>query len=723
MLLDFRFRFLDFVFILLCLIMSLVLGTLTIMVAAVAAAPSPAYPDAASACAAFNLTEKIGLMHGWGWASHDPKFHGYSRNSGCGTNVCGPSQFIRWDNGPQGFADHAGAGLSTQWPSTLNMAATFDPDLALRWGDAMGSEFWHKGTNIQEGPGANIARIEKNGRTFEYISGEDPVLGARMAVPLLTGEQRWVMAIGKHYMLNNQETDRSGVNEIVDEKVMMELYYPAFEAIANAGVAGFMCAYNRINGAFACENNHTINFMLKNLANFSGFVVSDWGATHSTVNAVNAGLDIDMPDATYFSEKLLEQAIADGKVTKDRIHDACLRIMRGWYQVPVDRRYPCNGGVCIHNNVTTPENKNLAREIASKSIVLLKNTGNLLPLEIPNGETGKFDDANGSVLKILLVGKDATELAYTAGQGSGGVQNSPQMVSALSAFQQSHHDISYYNGSSLDETVKKASKSDVTIVFGSAHSGEGSDRKDLLFSKSFGIDVTVEDTIAAVSKVQKRLIVVAIAPGQILTDWRHNVPAILCAFLPGEQFGNALYDVIFGLTTPQAKLPLTFPNKDNEQGMSAQQWPGVPSKDFPGNKQVTYSEGLIVGYRWYDKHGVEPAFPFGHGLSYGDASYDSLKVEGRNISFSVHVSSNACDTPQLYLGYPGASKSESVPTKVLRGFEKVCSEEKTLTFVMSQRDLSEWNSEVKEWSLVKGVFKIYVGSSSQDIRLTGSMVV
>ena len=187
--------------------------------------------DAAAACNAFNLTTQIGLMHGWGWQSKDPQYHGYSRNSGCG-DTCGPAGFFRWDNGPQGFADQAGAGLSTQWPSTLNMAATFDPDLASRWGDAMGGEFWLKGTNVQEGPGANIARIEKNGRTFEYISGEDPVLGRTLAVPLLLGQQKHVMAIGKHYMNNNQETDRSGVNEIVDEKTMMELSVLVFKSMS-----------------------------------------------------------------------------------------------------------------------------------------------------------------------------------------------------------------------------------------------------------------------------------------------------------------------------------------------------------------------------------------------------------------------------------------------------------------------------------------------------------
>lgn len=677
--------------------------------------------SATAACAQMNLTTKIGLMHGWGWRSKDPRFNGYSRNSGCG-GFCGPAGFFRWDNGPQGFADHAGAGLSTQWPSTLNAAATFDPDLAERWGTAMGEEFWHKGTNIQEGPGAGIARIEKNGRTFEYVSGEDPHLGATMAVPIVKGIQQNVMAIGKHYIVNNQETDRSGVNEIVDEKTLMELYFPAFEAMA-PHVAGYMCAYNRINGHWACENNETLTVMLKGRANFSGFVVSDWGATHSTSPAINAGLDIDMPDPAYFSEELVEAAIKAGNVTEEHIHESCVRIMSGWYSLPEEKRFPCNGQVCLHHNVSTPANKALARELAAKSTVLLKNEGGLLPLQVGKGSGSK-------PLRIALIGVDASDSAYTAGQGSGGVQNSPQMVSAVAAFSAIPGvNVTYDPASSMSSATAAAAAADVAIVFGSAHAGEGHDRPNLLFnlpahsSTSFAAPTT-EAVISAVAKVQKQTIVVAIAPGQILTDWRHSVPAILCPFLPGEQFGNGIADIIFGRVVPQAKLPLTFPNVENEQGMTQQQWPGVPSKQFPGSLRAEYSEGQINGYRWYDKHGVVPAFPFGHGLTYGISTYSNLQISARSVSFDISVSGNGCDTPQVYLGYPGAENSATVPTKVLRRFQKTCSPGKTtITAQLSDRDVSSWNVATKQWQVVSGEFKVYVGSSSQDIRLSGVLQV
>ena len=201
----------------------------------------------------------------------------------------------------------------------------------------------------------------------------------------------------------------------------------------------------------------------------------------------------------------------------------------------------------------------------------------------------------------------------------------------------------------MKDVQKYAAAADVAIVFGSAHSGEGSDRKDLLFHQDAGL-LKTEDVIDAVSQVQQNTVVVAVAPGQILTDWRDKVTAILCVFLPGEQYGNAVADLIFGSVLPQGKLPLTFPNIDNEQKMTIEQWPGVPSTQFDGHKRVVYSEGQINGYRWYDKNQVKPAYAFGYGLTYGKGgTYSNLIVKGRKITFGVEV--DGCDTPQIYIGY------------------------------------------------------------------------
>jgi beta-glucosidase len=655
-------------------------------------AGAPPHPDAKSACASFTFSRKVELMHGFG------QIDGYSRNSGCGYE-CGRKTF-RWDNGPQGFGDHSPAGNSTQWPSALNIAATWDPKLAGEWGLAMGEEWWGKGTNILEGPGANVLRVPQNGRTFEYISGEDPVLGSMLMGPIIDNMQMNAMAIAKHYILNNQETDRSGVNELVDEKTIMELYAPPFEMAAKHKVAGYMCAYNRINHDWACENELTLKTMLKGYFNFTGFVVSDWGATHSDYEAFNAGLDIQMPDSSHFNEKNLKAALDAKKISMNQIDETCERIMRGWYGLPAEKRYPCDGGICINRNVSTPEHKELARKVSAQSTVLLKNDDNLLPLK------------KDKTLKIALIGSDASK-PYTAGSGSGHVSDSNVAVSPMQAFERLGYQVTNSTGCEggkdhRDAAASTAADADVAIVFVSATSGEGHDRADLKLSSVGGCKYAQEDLIEAVAAKQKKTIVVMVAPGPIRTDWRDKVAAIFCAFLPGEQYGNAITDLIFGDTMPQAKLPVTMPLGENDQGMTTHQWPGIPSKDFHGHKEVVYSEGQIVGYRWYDKHKVSPPFPFGHGLTYGGYKYSDLKVEGRTISFNV--AGKGCDTPQVYISYPEATSA--TPAKVLRYFQKTC-ESTSISYTLTDRDISTWDVNKKQWVVVKGTFGLIVAPASQ----------
>jgi beta-glucosidase len=266
------------------------------------------------------------------------------------------------------------------------------------------------------------------------------------------------------------------------------------------------------------------------------------------------------------------------------------------------------------------------------------------------------------------------------------------------------------------KVAEAAKAADVAIVFGSAHTGEGSDRKSL------NLEGNIDDIIPAIAAVQQKTIVVMSVPGSILTDWRDKVPAILTNLLPGEQVGNALADVIFGTVPPQAKLPVTLPNKDNEQGMTESQYPGVKSGSF--DLEATYSEGLLVGYRWYDKMNVAPAFPFGHGLTYGNFTYSDLAVKGRTISFKVsRASGNGCDTPQIYFGYPDAGKNPKIPKKVLRYFQKTCDDEVVVSYEYTDRDVSNWDVSGKTFSVTAGEYQIAVGSSSQDIRLTSSFVV
>jgi len=232
----------------------------------------------------------------------------------------------------------------------------------------------------------------------------------------------------------------------------------------------------------------------------------------------------------------------------------------------------------------------------------------------------------------------------------------------------------------------------------------------------------IESIIPAVAAVQNKTVVIMSVPGPILTDWRQEVPAILTNFLPGEQVGHALVDVLFGIVPPQGKLPITFPKKENEQKMTEHQYPGVFVQGHP-RPQVNYSEGQIVGYRWYDKHEIKPAFPFGHGLTYGKFSYSDLKIRGRKITFAVkRESGTGCDTPQVYFGYPAAASDERKPNKVLRYFQKVCADQK-MSFEYEDLDVSNWDTTQKRWKVTPGEYTVFVGASSQDIRITGLFIV
>ena len=386
-------------------------------------------------------------------------------------------------------------------------------------------------------------------------------------------------------------------------------------------------------------------------------------------------------------------------MTEAGILDRCQRIMLGYFSLDASKRHPCGGGVCINNNVSTPAHKALAREITVKSTVLLKNAGALLPL--------------ARTLKLALIGPDATK-PYTAGTGSGGVSTNA-VVSPLEALSAAGISVTYNEGKTAAEAAAAAAAADVAIVFGHAESGEGSDRVDLTLKGN------IDAIIPTVAAAQPRTIVYLAVPGSIRTDWRASVPAILTTFLPGEQIGPALVDVLYGDVAPQAKLPVTFPIGENDQQMTPDMYPGVPCPGF--ERCSNYSEGLLVGYRWYDKKAFAPAFPFGHGLTYGTYAYSNLAISGRDVSFNVARTGAGCDTVQLYLSAPTAASDPAVPAKVLRHFEKVCDASAAVSFTITDLDASVWDVATGSWMLVPGVYGISVGSSSADIRLTGSITV
>ena len=323
-------------------------------------------------------------------------------------------------SGPQGFRCSRYPGTSTSFPGGLTIGSTFDEKLAYDWGEAMGEEFLDKGANVQLGPGVNVARVPNNGRNFEYISGGDPYLGYKLVQPIVKGIQSvGVIANAKHFVNNNQETDRTKYSAEVDDRTRHEFYYVPFEGAVRAGVGSFMCSYNKVNDVYACENPTTLKKDLKDGLKFEGWVMSDWGATHSTVDSMNAGLDQEMPSGLYYSSIAMKAALQNGKVTESQIDESVLRMLTPMFQMGIfDRAEPDRGADA--NDVTSKKHAEVARNIAAAAQILLKNENNALPL---------MPVSNGEPIKIALIG-NAAFAPVTGGGGSGSVYADPKQISS-----------------------------------------------------------------------------------------------------------------------------------------------------------------------------------------------------------------------------------------------------------------------------------------------------
>jgi beta-glucosidase len=304
---------------------------------------------------------------------------------------------------------------------------------------------------------------------------------------------------------------------------------------------------------------------------------------------------------------------------------------------------------------------------------------------------------------------------YTGGQGSGGVVTNA-VVSPMAALTAAGVAVTFDPGATPAAAAAAAAAADVAIVFGHATSGEGSDRADLTLSGN------TDAVIPAVTAAQPKTVVYLAVPGAIRTDWRVGVAALLINFLPGEQMGPALVDTLFGGVPPQAKLPVTLPIGENDEQMTPEQYPGVPGDGF--TRQSNYTEGLLIGYRWYERNQLAPAYPFGHGLTYGAFSYSALSVAGRTVTFTVaRIAGAGCDTPQLYLGAPTAATDPTLPVKALKKFQKVCNATQSVSFDISDRDVSVWDAAAGAWAVVRGSWAVSVGASSADVRLSGTITI
>ena len=599
-------------------------------------------------------------------------------------------------DGPAGVARFSDV---TAFPAPITLAASWDRDLVGRWGAAMAAEERGKGVMIQLGPMMNLVRSPAAGRNFESF-GEDPFLSAELSAADIIGMQsQKVVATAKHYVGNEQETNRMGVDSQIDERTLHEIYYAPFEAAVNAGVGAVMCSYNRLNGSYACEDATSLAD-LKTGMGFTGFVMSDWGATHSTVESANRGLDMEMPAGDYFGSPLRSAAIA-GTVSQARLDDMVTRILGALVRVGVLDDPPSGNPSSV---VTSAEHDALAKEAASAGITLLQNKGAALPLD-PN------------IKSVAVIGSAGGDNPFSVGGGSAQV-NTRFVVSPFSAIQAqapSSVSVSYArgDGGSQDQAVAAAAAADAAIVFAAAGSTEGYDRDSLALASE------VDALIAAVAAVNARTIVVLHTPGAVLMPWLDRVSAVLVAWYPGEQNGNAIAPILFGSANPSGKLPVSFPR-------SASDLPQVS-----GDPAVPYSEGLAIGYRALDAHGIAPLFPFGHGLSYTIFEYSKLDVRPAAASGSMEVAFTLVNTgaragtevAQLYLGFPAVAGE---PPHVLRGFERVSlapSESREVTITLGPQKLSCWNPTAHARYVPSGTYTIAVGGSSRDLPLRTSVQV
>jgi beta-glucosidase len=605
---------------------------------------------------------------------------------------------LHLQDGPVGAGD--GFTGVTQMAAPMAGAASWDTALMQQYGQVLGSEQWGKGTNIVLAPTINIVRDPRWGRAFESF-GEDPDLAGQIAAADIQGIQsQGPMAQVKHYAVYNQETNRNSTadNAIVSNRVIREIYTPAFEtSIKQGGADSAMCSYSEINGPFACENGPLQNGILKGDMGFSGFITSDWGATHSTVNSANNGLDMEMPGSTFYGSALTN-AVNGGQVSQATLNDHVHRILQAMFaQGLFDRAQTGNTGA----TVTTAAHVSTARQVAEEGSVLLKNSGSILPL-------------GSGTTSIAVIGAGASTSVMYQGGGSAGV-NPSSTVTPLQGIQaRAGGAVTVTYTANASTAVTNARAANVAIVVVNKGEGEGSDLSNIDLASA---DNTMISNVAAANP---NTIVVVNSGSAVTMPWANSVRGIIEAWYPGQQYGNALAALVWGDVNFSGKLPVTFPQSlaDVPASTSAQ-WPGT-------NGQVQYSEGLGVGYRWYDAQGKTPLFPFGYGLSYTTFSYANLTVGAPDSAGNVPVGFDVTNTgsragaevAQVYVGQP-ASASE--PPKNLRGFQRVQlnpGQTQHVAVTLDPRSFQTWTTA---WATTGGTHQIYVGSSSRDIRLTGSV--
>ncbi len=674
---------------------------------------------------------------------------------------------IREEGVPNGFQS-AGWKLdsATYFPTGSALAATWSREMAYLYGTGMGTEARLRGKDVILGPAVNIQRLPVGGRTYEYLS-EDPILSAALSLQYTLGVQDKGTAVCiKHFAVNNQETNRGSVDAQIDERTLREIYLKPFEsAVVEGGAMSVMPAYNKVNGDYCSENEHLLNEILRGEWGFKGFTVSDWGGTHSTMGAMLHGLNVQMTGSNYLGQPVID-SIKVGKLTEEMVNEKVKQILRVRYAIEA-----IPDDVANTKMTSQPECQDIAKQVAEKSIVLLKNQGGVLPIA-------------KSVKKIAVIGQNAVLKTQSGGMGAG-VKALYEVTPLEGICKRAAADIEvkyapgYKNfpgrrwgppsatanpleAAAIDEpadpalcaeAVALAKEADLVIFFGGTNKSietEGSDRQNI------DLPTGQNEVVAALAAANPNLVTVLISGGP--TDLRQLEPvspAIVQGWWNGTEGGTALAEVLFGDIAPSGKLPFTFPAKLEDSPAYAMG--NFPDPNAGGDlfslmyrpdvlkmsreerqklidslpKPVSkYTEGSLVGYRWYDTKNVKPMYAFGHGLSYVDFEYGAVKAAAKKdvvkVTFNLTNKGGmtADEVVQLYVARPEATVEW--PAKELKAFDRVtlaAGETKTVTLEIPVKDLRYWNVEKNAWDLEHGKLVLLLGAASDDIRQQAEVTI
>jgi beta-glucosidase len=626
----------------------------------------------------------------------------------------------------------------TAFPALTCLASTFNPGLAKEFAFSLGEEARYRKKDIILGPGVNIYRTPMNGRNFEYM-GEDPFLASTMVVPYVKGLQSTgVAACVKHYALNNQEHWRDKIDVYVSDRALHEIYLPAYKAAVTEGnVWAIMGAYNKFRGQYTTHHELLTNKILKGDWQYKGVIISDWSSAHSTDEAAYNGLDLEMGTGTdglgtstsnhysqyYLATPFLEK-LKSGEIPEHIVDDKIRRILRLMYRTNMSKNRPVG-------RANTKKHQNVARNVATEGIVLLKNDNNFFPIEDKKG------------LTIAVIGENATR-SMTAGGGSSELKPKFE-ISPLQGLQERYknatitHALGYHSGPSMYDqiapskynadslkmaAIKIAKDADIVLFVGGLTKShlqdcEGDDRRQ--YHLPFG----QEELLKEIKAVNKNVGFILVTGNAVEMEWINEVDGIIQTWYLGSMAGHAIADIISGDVNPSGKLPFSFPKKLEDNGaisFGKISYPGIDMKQ-------EYKEDILVGYRWHDTKNIEPQFAFGHGLSYTDFKIDNISVDHNTykangmatVTCKVSNTGNreGSEVIQVYVGKPESKVERAL--KELKGFSKVSlakGESKTVTVSINIDKLAFYDESISDWSLEKGNYNIYVGNASNTISKT-----